>query len=136
MPSQNAHGKNNGKYCSSEVWAAQGFWDKKPGLSYNPSFYSSQGSRQFNVGGLQKALLPLSTEQQCIMRLGEWEQYCTNIGEDIERINHLVSWEYVAPGCEMRSMSPESVIASMIHDGGWSILGDSLAREVPRSSNT
>ena len=37
IPLQNAHGKNNGKYCSSEVWAAQGFWDKKPGLSYNPN---------------------------------------------------------------------------------------------------
>ena len=135
IPLQTTHPENNGKYCTSEVWAAQGYWDKKPGLSYTPNFYDSYRSRQFNLDEFQQALMPLSTEQQCIVGLGEWEQYCSHIGEDIQRANHLLSWEYVAPGCKMRSMTPESVIASMIHDGGWSILGDSLAREVAYSCN-
>jgi hypothetical protein len=75
-------------------------------------------------------LMPLSTEQQCIMGLGEWEQYCSGIKEDVKRANHLMSWDYVLPGCEMRPLEPAVVIDSMIKEGGWCIIGDSLAREV------
>ena len=74
--------------------------------------------------------MPLSTEQQCIMGLGEWEQYCSGIKEDVKRANHLMSWDYVLPGCEMRLLEPAVVIDSMIKEGGWCIIGDSLAREV------
>lgn len=74
--------------------------------------------------------MPLTTEQKCIMELGEWEQYCSGIREDVSRANHLLSWDYVLPGCDMRPMEPVAVIDSMIKEGGWSIIGDSLAREV------
>jgi len=74
--------------------------------------------------------MPLTTEQKCIMALGEWEQYCTGIREDVSRANHLLSWDYVPSGCEMRAMEPAAVIDSMIKEGGWSVIGDSLAREV------
>lgn len=75
--------------------------------------------------------MPLSTEQQCLMGLGEWQQYCSNIMDDIPRANHLLSWDYVVPGCEMRPLVPEEVIESMILEGGWSLIGDSMTREVP-----
>ena len=81
-------------------------------------------------------LLPLSTEQQCILKLGEWEQYCTNISTDISRANHLLSWDYTVQECAMRQFNPEDVITSMIKDGGWAIIGDSLAREVNPHSPT
>jgi hypothetical protein len=86
--------------------------------------------RQFNGGERSQVLMPLSTEQRCLIGLGEWQQYCSNIGDDISRANHLLSWDYVAPGCRMRPMDPEVVIEAMIHEGGWSLIGDSLTREV------
>jgi hypothetical protein len=64
------------------------------------------------------------------MELGEWQQYCSNVLEDIPRANHLLSRDYVVPGCTMRSLVPEKVIESMILEGGWSLIGDSLTREV------
>jgi hypothetical protein len=85
--------------------------------------------RLFNSGESQ-VLMPLSAEQHCIMQLSEWEQYCTDINDDVLRANRLLSWEYTAPGCNMRPMNPEVVIESMVEDGGWSLIGDSLVREV------
>jgi hypothetical protein len=64
------------------------------------------------------------------MKLGEWEKYCTNLDQNIPKTNRLLSWEYVVPGCNMRLMNAEDMIASMTKDGGWSIAGDSFAREV------
>ena len=42
-----------------------------------------------------------------------------------------MAWDYVCPEYYMRPLIAEDVIASMVHDGGWSIIGDSLSREVP-----
>ena len=87
--------------------------------------------RQFNLDADPQGLLPLSIEQQCIMNLGEWEQYCTDVLDHIPRANQIMSWNYVPDGCTMRPFDPEAVIAAMVNDGGWAIVGDSLAREVP-----
>jgi hypothetical protein len=82
------------------------------------------------VGQKNDTLMPLSDEQKCLMNFGEWEQYCWNIEANIPRANQLMSWEYSAPRCRMREFNPEEVIKSMIMDGGWSLIGDSLTRGV------
>jgi hypothetical protein len=79
--------------------------------------------------------MPINDEQQCIMRLGEWDQYCSGVDQDHGRANRLMAWDYVCPGCSMRPFVAEDVVASMINDGGWAIIGDSLSREVPPPDN-
>ena len=86
--------------------------------------------RRYYQGEGIGTMMPLSEEQRCLMDFGEWEQYCSNIREDIPRANHLLSWEYLAPGCQMRPFDPEVVVKSMIEEGGWSLIGDSLTRSV------
>ena len=77
--------------------------------------------------------MPLNDEQQCLMSFGEWEQYCSGVNEDIARTNSLLSWEYHVEGCSLRPFNPEQVLRSMIEDGGWSFIGDSLTRGVQTS---
>jgi len=77
--------------------------------------------------------MPLNDEQQCLMSFGEWEQYCTAVNEDVTRTNNLLSWEYHVDECSLRPFDAEQVLRNMIEDGGWSFIGDSLTRGVPRS---
>lgn len=75
-------------------------------------------------------LMPLNEEQQCLMEFGEWEQYCSDVHEDVVRTNNLLSWEYRLDDCSLRPFDPDRVLRSMIEDGGWSFIGDSLTRGV------
>ena len=75
--------------------------------------------------------MPLNEEQQCLMSFGEWEQYCTGVYDNIPRTNQLLSWDYTTPDCTMREFNAEEVVRSMIEEGGWSLIGDSLSRSVP-----
>jgi len=69
---------------------------------------------------------PLTPEQKCLMALGESEKYC--VGDD-ERMKRMAGWEYNST-CTMRTFNPQEVVKSMISQGGWVIIGDSLSREV------
>jgi hypothetical protein len=73
-------------------------------------------------------LMPLNDEQQCLMDFGEWEQYCSRVNDDIVRTNNLLSWEYTLDECALRPFHRDQVLCSMIEDGGWSFIGDSLTR--------
>jgi hypothetical protein len=98
-----------------------------------PPLSTKINTRTFKLDEERPDLAPLSTEDQCIVQLGEWEQYCTiDLLTETNRANRIRAWEYVVgKGCSMRPFTPENVIKSMIEDGGWSIIGDSLSREVP-----
>ena len=111
-------GRNRGFGRENRAWRV---FPSEMGLTFRQYAMGEKGA---------ETLMPLSTEQQCIMGLGEWEQYCSGVKENVPRTNHLLSWDYVLPGCEMRPMDPVAVIDSMIREGGWSLIGDSLAREV------
>jgi len=69
---------------------------------------------------------PLTPEQKCLMALGESERYCVG---DEERMRRMAGWEYNST-CAMRTFNPQEVVKSMISQGGWVIIGDSLSREV------
>jgi len=121
--------------CVSETWSQLGNWVRKPGLQYLPVPLASNTLltdiyRHYYEGRWQNVLMPLSEEQQCLMAFGEWEQYCTGVDENIQRTNHLLSWDYTTPNCTMREFNPEEVVRSMIEEGGWSLIGDSLTRSV------
>jgi len=86
--------------------------------------------REYYAGSKVNELMPLNDEQQCLMDFGEWEQYCSGVNEDIVRTNSLLSWEYGIDECKLRPFDRDRVLRSMIEDGAWSFVGDSLTRGV------
>jgi hypothetical protein len=123
-------------FCRADVWAQRGQWRRKPGLEYLPIRVVRTDLREYYSGDKINILMPLDDQQQCLVEFGEWEQYCVGVKENIPRTNSLLSWEYRVDECTLRPFDPEQVLRSMVEDGGWSFIGDSLTREVKHPAVT